>query len=75
MSDPGTTAPVQEGEEYIVEIAEQGDEGDGIAEIEEFVIVVPEADMGQRVTVEIDDVADSHATAAVVDPESDVGES
>lgn len=73
MSDPGTTAPVERGEEYTVEIDDVGDEGDGIAEIEDFVIVVPEADMGQRVTVEIDDVGDSYATADVVDAESDVG--
>ena len=72
MSDSGTTAPVTEGEEYTVEIEDLGDEGDGVAEIEDFVILVPEADMGQRVTVEIDDVADSHARASLVDPESDV---
>lgn len=62
-----TTAPVDEGEQYTVEIDEMGDEGDGIADVEDFVIVVPEADLGERVTVEIDDVADDFATAEVVE--------
>jgi len=62
-----TTAPVDEGEQYTVEIDEMGEEGDGIADVEDFVIVVPDADMGERVTVEIEEVADDFATAEVVE--------
>lgn len=67
-----TTAPVDEGEQYTVEVDEMGDEGDGIAEVEDFVIFVPDADLGDRVTVEIDDVADDFARAEVVASESDI---
>ena len=62
-----TTAPVDEGEQYTVEIDEMGDEGDGIADVEDFVIVVPDASMGERVTVEIESVQDDFATAEVVE--------
>lgn len=69
MSDTGT-APVKIGEEYTVEIQDLGEEGDGIAEIEDFVVVVPDADLGERVTVEIEGVQDTFAVATVLDSES-----
>lgn len=72
MADPGTTAPIETGEEYTVEIEDTGEEGDGVAEIEDFVVLVPEADLGERVTVEIEEIQESFARAHVVDPESDV---
>jgi len=67
VSNAGSTAPIDEGEQYTVEIDEMGDEGDGIAEVEDFVIFVPEADLGDRVTVEIEEVAEDFARAVVVE--------
>ena len=74
MSTSNSPAPVSTGEEYTVEIEDVGDEGDGVAEVEDFVVLVPEADLGERVTVEIDQVEDDFARASVVEPESDIEE-
>ena len=62
-----TTAPVDEGETRHVEIEEFGEEGDGIAYVEGFVVVVPETDITDAVDVEIAEVRDSHALAEVVE--------
>jgi predicted RNA-binding protein with TRAM domain len=61
------TAPVEEGESHYVEIEELGDEGDGIAYIEGFVVFVPEADPTDSVDIEIDSVQDSFATAEIIE--------
>lgn len=61
------TAPVEAGETHHVEIEELGDEGDGIAYIEGFVVFVPETDPTDSVDIEIDSVQDSFATADVVE--------
>jgi predicted RNA-binding protein with TRAM domain len=61
------TAPVETGETHHVEIEELGDEGDGIAYIEGFVIFVPETDPTDSVDIEIDTVQDSFATAEVLE--------
>jgi len=68
-----TTAPVAEGEEYTVEIADTGDEGDGVATVQDFVVLVPGANLGERVTVRIDEVRDNFARGEQVGSESDVG--
>lgn len=61
-------APVNVGETRDVEITDLGDQGDGIAKIEQgFVVIVPDTDVGDRVTVEMDSVRDSVAFAHVVD--------
>ena len=65
-----TSAPVEEGEQYTVEIEEVGDEGDGIAHVRDFVLVVPEGDMGERVTVRVDTIRDDFASATVVEEET-----
>jgi len=66
MSDRGT-APVGVGERYSVEIEDLGSEGDGVARIESFVVFVPDADLGERVDIRIEEVGGSHAVASVVD--------
>ena len=60
--------PVEEGEELDVEIEGIGDQGDGIARVERgFVVIVPDTEKGERVTVEIVDVRPSVAFAEVVE--------
>lgn len=60
-----SNAPVEEGETHHVEIEEIGDEGDGIAYIEGFVVFVPETELTETVDVEIDTVHDSFAVGEV----------
>ncbi len=62
-----STAPIDEGDEYVVEITDLGEEGDGIARIDGFVIFVPDGELGERVSIRIDDVDESFATASIVD--------
>lgn len=60
--------PVEEGELREVDIEDIGDQGDGIARVERgFVVVVPDTERGERVTVEITDVRENVAFAEVVD--------
>lgn len=71
MSDH-ETAPVDVGEEHVVEVEDTGEDEDGVAYIEGFVVLVPEADLGERVLVRIQEVSDDFAVADVVESESDV---
>jgi predicted RNA-binding protein with TRAM domain len=49
--------PVEEGEIREVDIEDIGEQGDGITRVERgFVVIVPETEEGERVTVEITDV-------------------
>ena len=65
--------PVSEGETREVEIESLGDQGDGIAKVERgFVVIVPETDVGERVTVEITDVGPNVAFAEVVKRHHDI---
>jgi predicted RNA-binding protein with TRAM domain len=60
--------PVKEGETREVEIENLGDQGDGIAKIDRgYVLIVPDTDFGDRVTVEIETVRENVAFATVVD--------
>ena len=60
--------PVEEGEQREVEIENLGDQGDGIAKVERgYVVIVPETSVGDRVTVEIQQVRENVAFADVVD--------
>jgi predicted RNA-binding protein with TRAM domain len=62
------TPPVEEGEQRDVEIDDIGDQGDGIARVERgFVIVVPDTELGERVTIEITTVRENVAFADVVE--------
>ncbi|MFQ3294119.1 MAG: putative RNA-binding protein with TRAM domain [Halobacteriales archaeon] len=59
--------PVEEGEHRTVEIEDIGDQGDGITRVERgFVVIVPDTEKGERVTVEIADVRKNVAFAEVV---------
>lgn len=58
--------PVEEGETRDVEIVDIGDQDDGIARVERgFVVIVPDAEKGERVTVEITEVRENVAFADV----------
>ena len=60
--------PVAEGDTVAVEIEGIGDQGDGIARVERgFVVIVPDTDRGERVTVDIVDVKPTVAFAEVVE--------
>lgn len=60
--------PVEEGEQRDVEIENLGDQGDGIAKVERgYVVIVPETTIGDRVTVEMQQVRENVAFADVVD--------
>lgn len=50
-----------------MEIEELGEEGDGIAYVEGFVVVVPDTEITEAVDVEIGTVRDSFAVAEVVE--------
>jgi predicted RNA-binding protein with TRAM domain len=60
--------PVAEGDTREVEIENIGEQGDGIARVERgFVVIVPDTELGERVTVEITDVKQNVAFADVVE--------
>jgi predicted RNA-binding protein with TRAM domain len=60
--------PVEEGEQRDVEIENLGDQGDGITRVERgFVVIVPDTEPSERVTVEITDVRENVAFAEVVE--------
>ena len=60
--------PVEECEHREVEIEDIGEQGDGIARVERgFVVIVPDTEQGERVTVEITDVGENVAFAEVVE--------
>ena len=51
-----STAPVEVGKEYDVEIEDIAKQGDGIARVEGFVIFVPDTKIGDHVTIAVDRV-------------------
>ena len=60
--------PVEEGEQRDVKIENLGDQGDGIAKVERgYVIIVPETEVGDCVTVEMQQVRENVAFADVVE--------
>lgn len=60
--------PVAEGETREVEIEDLGEQGDGIARVERgYVVIVPETEKGERVTVEVTEVRENVAFAEVVE--------
>ncbi|GAB3041852.1 23S rRNA (uridine(2552)-2'-O)-methyltransferase [Natronobiforma cellulositropha] len=62
------TAPVEEGEELEVEILDTGTEGDGIASVEGYRLFVPDTEVGETVTVRIEDVKPNFGFATRLDP-------
>lgn len=64
----GHSPPVTVGGELKVEIEDIGDQGDGIARIGSgYVIFIPDAEIGDRVTIEITKARDTFAIGQVVD--------
>jgi predicted RNA-binding protein with TRAM domain len=60
--------PVEEGEQRDVEIEDIGEQGDGISRVDRgFVVIVPDTEQGERVTVQITDVRENVAFAEVVE--------
>ncbi len=60
--------PVEEGEIRYVEIEDRGKQGDGIARVERgYVIIVPGADIGDRVKIEITGVKSNFAVGEIVE--------
>ncbi|MFW6435161.1 MAG: SAM-dependent methyltransferase [Halovenus sp.] len=57
------TGPVRPGDELTVEIADVGDEGDGIAKVDGFTVFVPGASEGETVDVVVDEVKPRFAFA------------
>lgn len=60
--------PVEEGDTRDVEIEDLGEQGDGITRVERgFVVIVPDTEQGERVSVEITNVRENLAFGNVVD--------
>lgn len=60
--------PVEPGEVRYVEIEDLGKQGDGIARVERgYVIIVPGAEVGERVKIEISEVKSNFAVGEILD--------
>jgi len=60
--------PVEPGEIRYVEIEDIGKQGDGIARVERgYVIIVPDAEIGERVKVEISEVKSNFAVGEIIE--------
>lgn len=58
--------PVKEGEIYPLTIIGMGSKGDGIARIEGYVIIIPEAEMGRKYEAKITAVRGKQAFAKII---------
>lgn len=59
---------MNKGETRVVEIDDIGDQGDGLTRVERgYVVIVPDADEGERVQIEIESVKQNVAFGTVVD--------
>lgn len=65
--DEVNSDPVEEGEQYEVTIEDTGDKGDGIAKVDGLVVFVEDTEIGDEVTIEVDNVGRSAAFASVVE--------
>lgn len=61
------TIPVQKNKEYVVEILDNGFEGEGIAKIDNFTIFVPGTIKGEKVKILVVKVLSSHAFGKVLE--------
>lgn len=62
--------PVDVGEVRYVEIEDIGKQGDGIARVERgYVIIVPGADVGEQVKIEVTEVKSNFAVGEVIEEE------
>ena len=60
-------APIKKNQEYIVDIVDNGFEGEGIAKIDGFTIFIPNAIKGERVKILIVKVLTSHAFGKILE--------
>lgn len=60
-------APVEKNKEYIVDIIDNGFEGEGIAKIEGFTIFIPNAIKGEKIKILIVKVLSSHAYGKIIE--------
>ena len=62
--------PVEAGELRYVEIEDIGKQGDGIARVERgYVIIVPDAEIGERVKIEVKEVKSNFAVGEIIEEE------
>lgn len=59
--------PVEKNKEYIVEIIDNGFEGEGIAKIDNFTIFIPNAIKGEKMKIIIVKVLSSHAFGRIIE--------
>lgn len=60
--------PVEAGEIRYVEVEDLGKQGDGIARVERgYVIIVPGAEVGERVKIEVTEVKSNFAVGEIID--------
>lgn len=60
--------PVESGEIRYVEIEDLGKQGDGIARVERgYVIIVPDAEVGERVKIEVTEVKSNFAVGEIIE--------
>lgn len=60
--------PVERGEIRYVEIEDLGKQGDGIARVERgYVIIVPNAEVGERVKIEVTEVKSNFAVGEIIE--------
>lgn len=70
--DAQADPPVSEGEMREVEIESLGEKGDGITKIDGgYVVIVPDTEVGERVTIRLDDVRENVGFAEVVKRQHD----
>ena len=58
---------IQKNQEYIVEIIDNGCNGEGIAKIENFIVFIPGAIKGEKIKVLIVKVLSSHAFGKILE--------
>lgn len=63
--------PVREGEQYDVRIESLGREGDGIAKVENFVVIVPNTQVGDNIKIRVTKVSRRVAFGEVIKEEAD----
>ena len=65
---PEPQPPVEIGETRYVEIEDLGKQGDGIARVERgYVIIVPGAEVGERVKIEVTEVKSNFAVGEIIE--------
>ena len=71
IPDDEPQPPVEPGEIRYVEIEDIGKQGDGIARVERgYVIIVPDAEVGDRVKIEITEVKSNFAVGAIIEEDA-----